>query len=260
MSDMCENKPIGYVHSLQTLGAVDGPGIRFCVFMQGCPLRCMYCHNPDTWRAGGTPYSVSALSDRIERCKTYFSGGGGVTVSGGEPLMQAEFVTALFTELRARGIHTCLDTSGMYSQAFRQAEKDSSCCSEESGERDREKVRRLLAVTDLVICDIKFTSEDEYQRNTGGSLKTVLEFIDMTGEAQVPLMVRHVVVPGYTDAPSEVSEMSRLAHGSETLTRIELLPFRKLCLSKYEELGIPFRCADIPECSAEKIDELKRYI
>lgn len=238
---MSENKPIGYVHSIQTLGAVDGPGIRFCVFMQGCPLRCMYCHNPDTWEKGGTPYTVAELADRIERYRTYFTGGGGVTVSGGEPLMQAEFVTALFSELKKRGIHTCLDTSGMYGG-------------------DRETVRRLLSVTDLVICDIKFTTEEEYRRKTGGSLKTVLEFIDMVDEAEAALMVRHVVVPGHTDDPEEVTEMSRLAHRSHTLTGIELLPFRKMCLTKYEELGIPFRCTDIPECSAEKLEELKMYI
>lgn len=251
-------EPTGYVHSVQTLGAVDGPGIRYCVFMQGCPLRCMYCHNPDTWErtAGqnggrvylGTPYTVSQLADRIERYRTYFTGGGGVTVTGGEPLMQAGFVTELFAELKSRGINTCLDTSGMY-----------TCCAGNADEA-RDMAGELLKVTDLVICDIKFTTEEEYHRYTGGSLDTVMEFIGMADELKVPLTVRHVVVPGYTDSPEEVSAMGRLAHRCGTLKKIELLPFHKMCSSKYEKLGIPFRCEDVPECTADTIGELYGYI
>lgn len=270
---MSENKSVGYIHSLQTLGAVDGPGIRFCVFLQGCPLRCMYCHNPDTWevyeqgsavgdtgacgaaeqkseagkdacrRRLGTPYTVEELVKKIVRYRTYFTGGGGVTVSGGEPLMQAEFVTELFTELKENGIGTCLDTSGTFTAAG-----------------NREQVEKLLAVTDLVICDIKFTTEEAYRSCARGSLKTVIEFLDMADRMDVPVMVRHVVVPGYTDIPEEVSEMSRLAHTIHTLTSVELLPFHKMCAEKYKALGIPFRCSDVPECTQETIKELNKYL
>ena len=236
---------LGYIHSLQSMGAVDGPGIRFCVFLQGCPLRCMYCHNPDTWLVNekdggkrlGTPYTVEELIKKILRYKPYFANGGGVTVTGGEPLMQADFVEELFTSLHKYGIHTCLDTSGNYPA-------------------DAPSLDALLSVTDLVICDIKFTTEKDYHTYTGGSLKKVISFLDKVTKHSVPLWVRHVVVPGYTDSAEEVKTMAEIAHKYPTLEKIELLPFHKLCIPKYEALGIPFRCADIPECDTETITKL----
>lgn len=295
---------IGYVHSLQSMGAVDGPGIRFCVFLQGCPLRCMYCHNPDTWlvevhdtedsaqgvgdnnsckKRLGTPYTAEELVKKILRYKPYFSNGGGVTVSGGEPLMQAEFVTELFTLLHENGVHTCLDTSGNFSEdicelehknvgeTIRRADSsDIPVTDSDDGFADiveiyrktsvREKYDALLAVTDLVICDIKFTTEKDYRECTGGSLKKVQYFLDMVTKHSVPLWVRHVVVPGYTDSAEEVKAMADIARSYPTLEKIELLPFHKLCIPKYEALGIPFRCADIPECSKETIEKLNLLI
>lgn len=256
---------IGYVHSLQSMGAVDGPGIRFCVFLQGCPLRCMYCHNPDTWlvevsgdtktdkngavsKKLGTPYTTEELVRKILRYKPYFANGGGVTVSGGEPLVQAEFVTELFTLLHENGVHTCLDTSGNFPEDI----KDIAPIGD--------KYDRLLEVTDLVICDIKFTTEKDYRECTGGSLKKVQYFLDMVTKHSVPLWVRHVVVPGYTDSAEEVEAMADIARSYPTLEKIELLPFHKLCIPKYEALGIPFRCADIPECSKETIEKLNLLI
>jgi pyruvate formate lyase activating enzyme len=295
---------IGYVHSLQSMGAVDGPGIRFCVFLQGCPLRCMYCHNPDTWlvevhdtedsaqgvgdnnsckKRLGTPYTAEELVKKILRYKPYFSNGGGVTVSGGEPLMQAEFVTELFTLLHENGVHTCLDTSGNFpedicelehknvGETIRRADSsDIPVTDSDDGFADiveiyrktsvREKYDALLAVTDLVICDIKFTTEKDYRECTGGSLKKVQYFLDMVTKHSVPLWVRHVVVPGYTDSAEEVEAMADIARSYPTLEKIELLPFHKLCIPKYEALGIPFRCADIPECSKETIEKLNLLI
>ena len=242
----------GYIHSLQSMGAVDGPGIRYCIFLQGCPLRCMYCHNPDTWFYHDDPlskaveYTPEELVKKILRYKTYFTNGGGVTVSGGEPLVQAEFVADLFTLLNKEGIHTCLDTSGNYPDG--------------GADEQYERINKLLSVTDLVICDIKFTTEKEYREYTGGSLEKVKSFLQMVSEQKVPLWIRHVVVPGYTDSEEEVRKMAELAHSFLTLEKIELLPFHKLCIPKYEALNIPFRCMDIPECSNETVKKLSEFI
>ena len=244
----------GRIHSFQSLGAVDGPGLRFVVFLQGCPLRCMYCHNPDTWNGtGGTGYTVDEVVSKILRYRTYFGKDGGVTVSGGEALLQAEFVTELFRALKAEGIHTCLDTSGLTragsANAGAVAFAETDC-----------RIRDLLSVTDLVICDIKFTKEEDYLSHTKGSLSSVLHFLSLTQTAGVPLWVRHVVVPGFTDSGEEVRAMVALARQYDNLRKIELLPFRKLCVTKYEQLGIPFPCADIPECSEEAITRLTELI
>ena len=263
---------IGYVHSLQSMGAVDGPGIRFCVFLQGCPLRCMYCHNPDTWlvkdsltgKRFGTEYTAEELVKKILRYKPYFANGGGVTVSGGEPLVQAEFVTELFTLLHAEGIHTCLDTSGNFPEDISEIEESSVAASSESKvirinkkSSSYEKYDHLLSVTDLVICDIKFTTEKDYRSYTGGSLNKVRCFLDILTSKSIPLWIRHVVVPGYTDSEEEVKTMVEIARSYPTLEKIELLPFHKLCIPKYEALGIPFKCKDIPECSKETIERLE---
>ena len=255
---------IGIIHSFQTMGAVDGPGIRFVVFLQGCPLRCVYCQNPDTWNPGhGTEYSVSSVVERALRYKPYFGKRGGVTVSGGEALMQIDFVTELFTELKKYDINTCLDTSGLMSSA-----KDDIYSAEKRGhtqnllyasEQDA-KVLALLNVTDLVICDIKFTSESLYMHYTGGSLASGFQFLSATEQADTDLWIRHVIVPGMTDSPEEVNQVINYARNYTNLKRIELLPFRKFCSFKYEELGIRFACADVPECSQKTIDELTKLI
>ena len=260
----------GRIHSFQSLGAVDGPGLRFVVFLQGCPMRCMYCHNPDTWLPeGGTEYTVDEVVSKILRYRTYFGKDGGVTVSGGEALLQAEFVTDLFRALKAEGINTCLDTSGvMHTGNDSMRDRADFGSPAESGNSDKPAlsaddtriINALLSVTDLVICDIKFTTEKDYQAHTGGSLSSVLAFLSLTQTAKVPLWVRHVVVPGFTDSEDEVRAMVALAHRYDNLKRIELLPFRKLCVTKYEQLGIPFRCADIPECDEATIARLSKLL
>ncbi|MBO7651011.1 MAG: radical SAM protein [Lachnospiraceae bacterium] len=260
----------GRIHSFQSLGAVDGPGLRFVVFLQGCPMRCMYCHNPDTWLPeGGTEYKVSEVVSKILRYRTYFGKDGGVTVSGGEALMQVEFVTDLFRALKAEDINTCLDTSGvMHTGNDSMRDRADFGSPAESGNSDKPAlsadntriINALLSVTDLVICDIKFITEKDYRAHTGGSLSSVLAFLSLTQTAKVPLWVRHVVVPGFTDSEDEVRAMVALAHRYDNLKRIELLPFRKLCVTKYEQLGIPFRCADIPECDEATIARLSKLL
>lgn len=226
----------GKINSFQSMGAVDGPGIRYVVFMQGCPLRCAYCHNPETWSLDGAEYSVDEVFQKIMRAKPYFGKEGGVTISGGEPLLQWEFVSELFKKSQEAGIHTALDTSGI-------------------GEMNGAK--ELLKYTNLVLCDLKFSSEEEYRKYCNGSLHAVLSFLKLTDEMQIPLWIRHVVVPGLTDNQENLSHIFKMAEQYTNLCKLELLPFKKLCISKYEELGIPFPLADYRECSDAAIKNLE---
>ena len=226
----------GRVHSLQSLGTVDGPGLRYVVFLQGCPLRCVYCHNPDTWDpAGGAVMGTEELVEKILRCRPYFGTEGGVTVSGGEPLLQAEFVTQLFARLKQEGVHTALDTSGA---------------------GDLRKAPALLEVTDLVLLDLKFPTEEGYRQHCRGSLGQTEAFAALVAEKQVPLWVLHVVAPGLNDTLEDMAAVKAWAQRQPTLEKIEWLPFHNLCLEKYQQLGIPFPLANTPPMDREKLDRL----
>lgn len=226
----------GRVHSLQSLGTVDGPGLRYVVFLQGCPLRCVYCHNPDTWDpAGGAVMGTEELVEKILRCRPYFGTEGGVTVSGGEPLLQAGFVTQLFARLKQEGVHTALDTSGA---------------------GDLGKAPALLEVTDLVLLDLKFPTEEGYRQHCRGSLGQTEAFAALVAEKQVPLWVRHVVAPGLNDTLEDMAAVKAWAQRQPTLEKIEWLPFHNLCLEKYQQLGVPFPLADTPPMDREKLDRL----
>lgn len=226
----------GRVHSLQSLGTVDGPGLRYVVFLQGCPLRCVYCHNPDTWDpAGGAVMGTEELVEKILRCQPYFGAEGGVTVSGGEPLLQAGFVTQLFARLKREGVHTALDTSGA---------------------GDLGKAPALLEVTDLVLLDLKFPTEEGYRQHCRGSLGQTEAFAALVAEKQVPLWVRHVVAPGLNDTLEDMAAVKSWAQRQPTLEKIEWLPFHNLCLEKYQQLGVPFPLADTPPMDREKLDRL----
>lgn len=218
---MAGKKITGSIHSCQSMGTLDGPGVRFLVFMQGCPLRCGYCHNPDTWDPEA--YSIKAtpgeVMDKVLRCRNYFGRDGGITVSGGEALMQAEFVKELFCLCQEAGIHTCLDTSGCIWN---------------------EETDRLLSVTDLVLLDIKMTSEEDYKKYTKGSLKQTLFFLDRLEERQIDTWIRHVVVPGFNDDKEDLDKLDVLVKDYKCIRQVDLLPFRKLCKEKYERMGIPF--------------------
>ena len=226
----------GNIHSIQSLGAVDGPGVRCVVFMQGCPLRCAYCHNPDTWSPeGGTPTTVDELARRVLRFRPYWKNGGGVTVSGGEPLLQADFVAEVFERLHQEGVHTALDTSGV-------------------GRLDA--AERVLKNTDLVLCDIKFLTSEDYRRYCRADMANVEGFLSLTAEKNVPLWIRHVVVPGLTDAPEHLRRVKAKAQSYPNFEKLEFLPFHKLCMEKYERMGIEFPLKDVPGMTDNRLNEL----
>ena len=226
----------GNIHSIQSLGAVDGPGVRCVVFMQGCPLRCAYCHNPDTWSPeGGTPTTVDELTRRVLRFRPYWKNGGGVTVSGGEPLLQADFVAEFFERLHQECVHTALDTSGV-------------------GRLDA--AERVLKNTDLVLCDIKFLTSEDYRRYCRADMASVEGFLSLTAEKNVPLWIRHVVVPGLTDAPEHLRRVKAKAQSYPNFEKLEFLPFHKLCMEKYERMGIEFPLKDVPRMTDNRLKEL----
>lgn len=228
----------GRINSFQSMGAADGPGVRAVVFMQGCPLRCIYCHNPDTWEAsGGYETDEVTLAKRILRSKPYFGERGGVTLSGGEVLCQAEFAAALFRIMKKEGVHTALDTSG--------------CIMNDS-------VRELLSLTDLVLLDYKFTDERQYRDFTGCEKRRVDEFLMYLEENRIPVVIRHVVVPGYTDGEENLVLLEEIVGRYSCITGVELLPFRKLCTEKYISAGIVFPLANTPEATEEQIRQIKK--
>ena len=234
--ELCAVK--GRIHSVQSLGTVDGPGVRFVAFAQGCPLRCLYCHNPDTWDpSGGEETTAGDLFDRAVRCREYFGKRGGVTFSGGEPLLQPRLVYAWFSLCKNAGIHTALDTSG--------------CIAGEGTER-------VLDVTDLVILDYKFTDAEAYRRNTRCEKEKVDAFLRRLEERKKSVWIRQVIVGGLTDGEENIRELFSLKDRYSCIEKIELLPFRKLCLEKYRRMGIPFPLENTPETSEERIRELKK--
>ena len=230
----------GYIHSLQSLGTVDGPGVRAVIFGTGCPLRCAYCHNPDTWHIeDGTPTDSAEIVEKVKKLLPYIKRGG-VTFSGGEPCVQAEFFTEVARELKKSGVHIALDTSlSVWG----------------------EKVRELISECDLVLADLKFTTEEDYARYTGvGSLADTLERLEEIRRMGKDVWIRHVVVPGVTDSAENIARLKELISRFDNVKRVELLPFRKLCLEKYEKLGIPFPFADKCEVGNAKIEELYRLL
>lgn len=232
----------GFISSTQSLGAVDGPGIRFVIFMQGCQLRCAYCHNPETWDLkGGYEVTAGEMLKKVVRYRGYFGEEGGITVSGGEALLQLEFVTELFRLCKENDINTALDTSGI-------------------GWSDAEKLSKLLEYTDLVICDIKFSAEEDYIKYTGGSQKKVMEFLNILSEGNIKTWIRQVIVPGINDDVESVKQLNELTCRYDNIEKVELLPFRKLCTGKYEAMNLEFPLKDTPETSDKKIEELYEFL
>lgn len=230
---------MGYIHSFQSLGAADGPGVRFVVFMQGCNLRCGCCHNPDTWQCGiGKEYTPTEVFEKVKRYKSYFGKDGGITVSGGEPLLQAEFVRELFRLCRADGINTCLDTSGSIIN---------------------EEVILLLDECDRVLLDIKYTDEESYKNYVGCSLSRPLEFLEILQQKEIPTWLRQVTIPTLNDDEENIKRLSGIAKSHSCVEKAELLPFRKICKSKYDNMGIefPFDKYDVPNKETmKKLNEI----
>ncbi len=230
----------GIVHSIQSLGTVDGPGVRFVVFLKGCNLRCGCCHNPDTWdMSGGKSYTARQIVDKAIHCKEYFGDDGGITVSGGEPLLQAEFVREIFSLCHSEGINTCLDTSGSILT---------------------DPVRELLSVTDRILLDIKYTNDEQYKKHVGCSLSAPLEFLSYANEKNIPVTLRQVIIPTLNDSEDSILELKKIADAHPCVDKIELLPFKKLCQVKYDMLGIPFPFADIPEPNADTMSKLNKFL
>ncbi len=218
----------GKIHSIQTLGTLDGPGVRFVVFLQGCNLRCGCCHNPDTWDGqSGTETDVTKLAQKVTRYRTYFGKEGGVTASGGEPLLQAPFVTELFSLCHAEGINTCLDTSG-------------SILTDEA--------KALLAVTDRVLLDIKYPTDEQYRKYVGCSIDAPLKFLAYLNEKSIPTTLRQVVIPTLNDTAESMAFLNTLRGQFPCVDSVELLPFKKICKTKYDDMGIafPFERYDTP--------------
>ena len=235
---MTEKQIKGRVHSFQSLGTVDGPGVRFVVFAQGCPLRCACCHNPDTWdMAGGKEYTPREIVDRALRYREYFGAEGGITVSGGEPLMQAEFVSEIFSLCKSEGLNTCLDTSGV---------------------RLDSEVKALLKLTDRVLLDVKYTSDEAYRANVGCGIQPVLCFLEYLNKEGIPTTVRQVIIPSLNDSEKDVRRLVALVNDYPCVDKLELLPFRKICAVKYDSMGLPFPLAHIPEPSKEHMSALNR--
>ncbi len=231
---------IGKINSFQSLGTLDGPGIRFVVFLQGCMLRCSCCHNPDTWNMNnGDNYSTIDVINKIVKYKEYFNNVGGLTVSGGEPLLQVEFVKELFELAHNENINTCLDTSG--------------CILDDN-------VKRLLDVTDYVLLDVKYMFDDKYQKYVGISFKKIIEFLNCLQEKNINTIIRQVIIPGINDSIEEIKLLDELANTYSNVTKVELLPFKKICIVKYEKLKIDFPFKDIDEASHKKIEELNKFI
>lgn len=228
----------GFVHSIQSLGTVDGPGVRTVIFSAGCPLRCIYCHNPDTWTTEESKLTdADELVEKVLRFKPYIERGG-VTISGGEPLLQSEFFTCVAKKLKENGLHIALDTSGAILDG---------------------NVRELLKYIDLVLLDVKFTTESDYRKLANGSLNGVLSFLAYLDCKGIKTWIRHVAVPGLNDSEEDAKRLKELIYPYRAvIEKVEFLPFRKLCLEKYENMKIDFPLKDTPEMSAEKAAELSK--
>ena len=226
----------GLIHSIESFGTVDGPGVRMVVFFQGCPMRCLYCHNPDTWKMDrGVEMTVQDILSQYERNRAFYEPRGGITATGGEPLMQLGFLTSLFSEAKKRGIHTALDTSGWLYRKEKDADYD-----------------ELLSYTDYVLLDIKHSDPQGHIDLTGRTQEPVLAFLSKLDERHIPVLVRHVSISGITDSQQELSELGRILAHYNNITGLDVLPYHTMGIRKYHELGIPYHLEDVPAMSKDE--------
>ena len=236
----------GFIHSTESFGTVDGPGVRFVIFLQGCPMRCQYCHNPDTWelRTGNVRSAQSLIQD-YQRNAAYYTSGG-ITVTGGEALLQIGFLLELFTLAKEQGIHTCLDTSGI---TYREEESPY-----------RQKLDALMELTDLVLLDIKHMDSAGHQALTGHDNSHVLAFARYLAKKNIPVWIRHVVVPGITDDPKQLTQLGQLIGSLPNVKALDVLPYHVMGVSKYRELGIPYPLEGVEPATREQAKEARRII
>lgn len=263
----------GYVHSIESFGTVDGPGIRMVIFFQGCPMRCLYCHNPDTWNTKqGMSKTVDEILNEYEKNKVYYSSGG-LTATGGEPMMQIDFLTELFQKAKKRHIHTCLDTSGI---TFPDIDLDSLVENTPSGNIPPcthstpfsklaantmfHKIEKLMGVTDLVMLDIKHIDPIHHKEITGTDNQRILSFLKYLDMIQKPVWIRHVVVPGLTDDPKWLQKLGYEIGAYRCIQSLDVLPYHTMGVSKYKKLGLAYPLEGTADGTKELAQQAKAYI
>lgn len=230
----------GQVHSIQSLGTVDGPGLRFVVFLQGCNLRCKCCHNPDTWEMKSEKqFTPEEIVEKAKKYREYFGKKGGITLSGGEPILQADFCYEVFRLCHENGINTCLDTSGSILN---------------------DSVKKLLGETDRVLLDIKYTNDADYLQNVGCSLEKPLEFLEYLNEKQIPTTIRQVVIPTINDNEENIEKLNEIVKKHSCIEKIELLPFKKICQTKYDSMKIEFPFGNMDTPTKETMNNLNKLL
>lgn len=233
----------GNIHSIESCGTVDGPGIRLVVFMQGCFMRCLYCHNPDTWSfEQNKKMSVDEILKKYNDLKEFLKNGG-ITVSGGEPLLQTDFVTELFSRAKEQSIHTALDTSGILFDI-----------------NNTEKIDKLLSVTSLVLLDIKHINDEEHKKLTGVSNKNILEFAKYLSDKKIPMWIRHVVVPEYTYKEEYLVQTGKFLAGLNNIQALDILPYHDMAVSKYESMKLDYPLKDIKPLTKQEALEARKII
>ena len=229
----------GFIHSIESFGSVDGPGIRFLIFLQGCPMRCQFCHNPDSWKTGvGEEWYADDLLDKAERFRSYWGDNGGITVSGGEALLQIDFLLELFEKAHQRGINTCLDTSA---QLFTQKGVFF------------EKFERLMQVTDTILLDIKHIDDEEHRKLTRHSNQNILDCARYLSDIKKPVWIRHVLIPGITDKDEYLVQLRDFLKTLDNIQRIDVLPYHTMGIYKYEKLGIDYPLKEVNPPSADRV-------
>ena len=240
---------MGYIHSLESFGSVDGPGVRFVVFFQGCPMRCAYCHNPDTWdMADGKEMSADEILEKMLRNKAFYVKGG-ITATGGEPMMQMEFLIELFTKAKTAGVHTCIDTSGIMFTGMTP-----------EGRALDERIEQLMTATDLVMLDIKHMDETSHKDLTGQSNQRILEFAKYLDAIGKPVWIRHVVVPGITEQEESLAAVGRFLSTLNNVEKLEVLPYHALSKVKYDNLGMEYRLKDTPQLTKDRAKAAEEII
>lgn len=228
------------VHSFESMAALDGPGLRYAIFLGGCPLRCAYCHNPDTWSmANTTEYTVEQLVAKAVRFKPYFKANGGITITGGEPLMQVKAVTHLAKALMNQQLNVAIDTAGSIFN---------------------DDVKKLLDLKPILLLDIKMTDEKRFKKYTGGSLETTLSFLEYANKAGCSIWLRYVTVPTINDSDSDIIALANLANKYENVNNITLLPYHKMGIPKYEGLGIPYTLHSIEPPTPQHMEHLNAVL